>query len=664
MSIKKRLFLGVAISIILAILFISVVLIGSGKIAKKSKENNVARKIELAISELNIVMYEYLLYHEKRMRQQWIAKYNSIKEILRREEEVKKLTQVDYATLGNLFSQITVNYATRQKLIQEGALQAKIDIPIRLEEGLVTQLLIKSHSIISDASMFAEKAQAEAKEIQRIANMLGLILVTFFAFTVTTALLVIARSISEPLNELIKSTEIIGKGDLDHKVEIKTKDELGELAAAFNQMTKRRKRAEEALQQRGHDLGERIKELNCLYEISTLIQTSETTIENILQNVAELIPHAWQYPEITGARILWNQREYLTKNFKKTKWVQSSNIITAGRHTGSLEVIYLEERPEEDEGPFLKEEKNLIHAVTEMLGKTIEHFQAEAEIKNYHKNLEKMIKQRTAELDKRVLEVEQLNSAMTNMLEDLRVSNESLESTSKQLAEANKELEAFAYSVSHDLRAPLRAITGFSEMLVEDYGDKLDQDGRRQLGVIQNSARDMGQLIDNLLAFSRLGRKSLKKSEINMNTLADEVTETLQLVEKKQKISLNVKELPSVSGDHALIREVFVNLLSNAIKYTRPVKEPVIEIDSRTEGNENIYYIKDNGVGFDIKYKEKLFQVFQRLHSAEEFEGTGIGLALVQRIIHRHGGRVWGEGKENEGATFYFSLPKDNKLKV
>ncbi|KKK66285.1 hypothetical protein LCGC14_2965630, partial [marine sediment metagenome] len=222
---------------------------------------------------------------------------------------------------------------------------------------------------------------------------------------------------------------------------------------------------------------------------------------------------------------------------------------------------------------------------------------------------------------------------MVNLLEDLRASNESLDSTSKQLAGANKEMDAFVYSVSHDLRAPLRAITGFSEMLVEDYGYKLDEEAKRQLGVIQNSVRGMGQLIDDLLAFSRLGRRSLKMSEIDIRVLVDEATETLQFVEKKQKISLNVKELPLAFGDRAMIREVLVNLISNAIKYSRPSDKPTIEISGRIEGDESIYFVRDNGVGFDMKYADKLFKVFQRLHSAEEFEGTGIGLALVERII-------------------------------
>ena len=282
----------------------------------------------------------------------------------------------------------------------------------------------------------------------------------------------------------------------------------------------------------------------------------------------------------------------------------------------------------------------------------------EEDLEKYRENLEEMIKERSAELNKRISEVEQLNNAMMNLLEDLRVSNEILEIRTQQLKDANKELDAFAYSVSHDLRIPLRAIVGFSKMVFEDYGDKLDEEGQRKLNIIQNSGKDMGQLIDDLLAFSRLGRKAMSMSDINMGHLAEEVFEQLRLNASGQTVRLNIQDLSPAYGDRSLIREVFVNLISNAIKFSKPSEVTVVELSGKTEGKEILYSVKDNGVGFDMKYADKLFQVFQRLHSTEEFEGTGVGLSLVQRIIHRHGGRVWAEGKVNEGATFYFTLPR------
>jgi signal transduction histidine kinase len=249
--------------------------------------------------------------------------------------------------------------------------------------------------------------------------------------------------------------------------------------------------------------------------------------------------------------------------------------------------------------------------------------------------------------------------------DELRCLNSELEQRvqerTRKLEEANKELESFSYSVSHDLRAPLRAIDGFSRILIEDYAGKLDENGKRVLDVIRGNTQNMGRLIDDLLAFSRLGRKQIEASPVNMTDLADDVFQKLQFGLTDQKIQFKLGPLPGTTGDPALIRQVFVNLLSNAAKYSKPRAETVIEVNGRCENGDCIYYVKDNGVGFDMTYSQKLFGVFQRLHSIEEFEGTGVGLAIVQRIVHRHGGRVWAEGKVEEGATFYFSLPKESE---
>lgn len=228
-----------------------------------------------------------------------------------------------------------------------------------------------------------------------------------------------------------------------------------------------------------------------------------------------------------------------------------------------------------------------------------------------------------------------------------------------QLETVNKELLAFSYSVSHDLRSPLRAIDGFAQMLVEDYGGTLNAEASGWLQIIRDRAKDMGRLIDDLLSFSRLGRQELGKSAIDMTNVAQIVVAHLRLAAADRNIEFDVGTLPPAVGDPGLVRAVFENLLGNAVKYTAPRETAVISLQGAQKGNECIYSVTDNGVGFDMKYANKIFLVFQRLHSADEFEGTGIGLALVQRIILRHGGRVWAEGRENKGATFYFSLPAD-----
>jgi light-regulated signal transduction histidine kinase (bacteriophytochrome) len=230
-----------------------------------------------------------------------------------------------------------------------------------------------------------------------------------------------------------------------------------------------------------------------------------------------------------------------------------------------------------------------------------------------------------------------------------------------QLETANNELESFSYSVSHDLRAPLRAIDGYARMILKRQAGKFDEDTLSKFNVIRSSTQMMGQLIDDLLAFSRLGRKNMSMSMIDMDQLVREVWTILQDVNPGRNMIMTVNGIPSGCGDRSLIKQVYFNLISNAVKFTKYRDAACIEAGGHTEGNENIYYVRDNGTGFDMAYYDKLFGVFQRLHSSDDFEGTGVGLATVQRIVHRHGGRVWAEGEVDEGATFYFSLPSSER---
>ena len=227
-----------------------------------------------------------------------------------------------------------------------------------------------------------------------------------------------------------------------------------------------------------------------------------------------------------------------------------------------------------------------------------------------------------------------------------------------QLEAANRELEAFSYSVSHDLRTPLITIEGFVRLLLKRYSPQLDEKGQQFLNAIQKSTKQMGQLINDLLALSRLKRQEYSVTLINMGELSRTVFAELKMINPGRKLKFIVKNFPEAQGDASLMHQVFMNLLSNAIKFSRKRDVAIIETGGLEGKEENTYYVKDNGVGFDMQDADKLFGVFQRLHSADEYEGTGIGLAIVQRIITRHGGKVWAEGKVDEGATFYFTLPK------
>lgn len=240
----------------------------------------------------------------------------------------------------------------------------------------------------------------------------------------------------------------------------------------------------------------------------------------------------------------------------------------------------------------------------------------------------------------------------------LRSLNRELTKETVKLADANNELEAFAYSVSHDLRVPLRAIDGFSRIVIEDYEDKLDEEGTRLLNVVRDNTKKMGQLIDDILLLSRAGRQEMNISDLDMSSLAKNIYTDFYQDTNGRAIIFSVDDLPKAKGDRALITQVFTNLISNAIKFTGEKDISKIEVGFNKDKEDNIYYVKDNGAGFDMKYYDKLFGLFQRLHTQDKFNGTGVGLSIVQRIISRHGGRVWGEGKVDKGATIYFSLPK------
>ena len=632
------------------------------------------------------------------------------------------------------------------------------------------------------------------------------------------------------------------------------------------------KELERELGQVKHKLQKRIKEINCIYAFSHLFER-DGSLDDTSRGLIELLPQAYQYPDITAARITLRGQVFETQNFKETVWKQSAPIVAAGEQVGTLEIVYLKKKGEGDEGPFLKEERYLLDAVASRFARVIERKRGEENLRHSEGKYRTLVESSSdailmldkkrrivscgeaflrlfgyergevegqsvriihisessfvqfgqlcypaieregtyrtewyfARKDGSIFPVETVTSAIKNpkgvatryvaiirditerkrveellqreretffsilqkapyglilmekggtyiyvnpeftrmtgytledaptgkewfykaypdpeyrrqvrraWLEDIsgrglarvfsvvrkdgqvrelefrpptvldeerlivtlsdvsarkraeaeiRRLNEELEQRvmerTRQLEAVNKELEAFSYSVSHELRTPLLTIEGFCRILQRDYATHLDDRGSQFLDIITTGARKMGRLIDNFLAFSRLGHQEIETSDIAMAELVEEVIRELQAVDGERGTQVIVRELPAARGDRAMIRQVVSNLVSNAFKFTRITEAPVIEIGGETAESLSCYYVRDNGVGFAMEQAGRLFAVFERLHAGEQFEGTGVGLATVHRIIDRHGGKVWAEGEPGRGATFYFTLP-------
>ncbi len=445
------------------------------------------------------------------------------------------------------------------------------------------------------------------------------ITVLVMAVALTVAYLIsraLQKQISQPILSLAETARAVSdRQDYSVRATQQGKDELGLLTDAFNQMLTRIQEQNQALQKSERRFRALIEhssdsisvidaENRILYLSPSVVAVEGYTAEELVGRNGLEFTHPEDLPRVQAAI-----RQLLDQPGKAIP------VLWRRRHK---------------DGHWLWLEGVAVNLLNDpAIGGIVTNYrdvtgrkQAEEEIRTLNANLEERVQERTA-----------------------------------QLEAANKELEAFSYSVSHDLRAPLRGVDGYIRMLQEDYADRLDAEGNRMIEVVSSEAKRMGRLIDDLLAFSRLGREQMSRAPVDMTALGQAVFENLTRTATVAPPRFDLKPLPPAQGDLAMLRQVFTNLISNAVKFSRHNPNPTVEVGGSNGDGEMTYYVKDNGVGFDEKYAHKLFGVFQRLHSEAEFEGTGVGLALVQRIVRRHGGRVWAESKLGTGATFYFTLP-------
>ncbi|MCF7794673.1 MAG: PAS domain S-box protein [Candidatus Cloacimonetes bacterium] len=418
---------------------------------------------------------------------------------------------------------------------------------------------------------------------------------------------------------------------------------------------KQRSRAEESLKDSRTQLFSIIKNsTNVFYTHTSKHQITYISpqIEKILGYTANEALRVWT--ELASDHPANKKALELTEKALKTGETQEPYEIELVHKNGSKVWVEAHEAPVKSGDSMI-----IVGSLTDITARKT----AQKELEKHKDNLEKMVMERTKELQDQNKKYALTQKALSYLMDDINEMRTEVEETNEQLIYANKELESFSYSVSHDLRAPLRAINGFATILGEEYGEVLDDQAFEYLDIVKDNATQMSNLINDLLEFSRVSRKDIKGDKFNIYKEFDSVFNELAKHHPDKNIELKLHDMVEVHADRKMIRQVIHNLISNAIKYSSKEEKIFIEIGMNEKAKEYEFYIKDNGVGFNEEYRNKLFGVFQRLHTPEEFEGTGVGLAIVKRIILKHRGKVRAEAVEDEGATFYFSLPKHFKQK-
>jgi PAS domain S-box-containing protein len=621
MKIKTKLQVTTAVSLIVALVIGLILFFSVRQVNESIKKDMATDEIIKGLFELNILTNYYLLHHEERAKTQWQLKHDSIKRFLegievKSPEKIVLLKRMreGHKDIKNIFSQMVENY--------EGHGDEKEGISQELNEMLVGNLETKSRSMVSDAYQLAEISSTRLIASQQKTYLLVLLSSLTIVVVVATVSFSIYSGVVKPIGKLHEGTEIIGAGNLDYKVGTMAKDEVGQLSRAFDQMTIQLKESFTRLE----------KEITERKLAEEALRESEKKYRELVDNALVGI----YMTGLNGEIIFANKALAKMYEFESPEEMMSSSILSRYKNNENRKVL-------------------------------IETLKKEGEVNNYE--LEHLTKSGktinillSATFEANVLSGMVMDITKRNQAEEeIRRLNAELEQRvvgrTAQLEAANKELEAFSYSVSHDLRAPLRSIDGFSQALQEDYGEKVEGQGKDYIRRIRAATKRMADLIDALLTLSRVTRSEIRLENFDLSRLARTIAADLQKIQPDRQAEFIIPEGLTANGDARLLRIVIENLIGNAWKFTSKKENACIELGSLQQGDGKLaYFVKDNGAGFDMAYADKLFGAFQRLHGAEEFSGTGIGLATVQRIIHRHGGRVWAEGKPEKGATFYFTF--------
>lgn len=488
-----------------------------------------------------------------------------------------------------------------------------------------SRMAVQSQSLVSEASHLAELYENQANQLRRVNLIAIYAMMGVFIVYLLVNYLFLQRRILKSLGKLHTGTATIGAGNLDFKIDVRENDEIGDLARDFNRMTSSLKEVTASKTDLETEITRRIEIEEKLRISNEQLHKNTRKLEEEIEQrkKAEVeIAHLASFPELNPNPVLEmdNSGNILYANPANRKMLP--DLLQVGREhpfLAGLDDLF----KSRETGPINRD----INIGDSWYEQTITWVPSTQSYRIYgrditaRKEAEEVLQKRTAELEI-----------------------------------SNRELESFSYTVSHDLRAPLRSMDGFSQALIEDYADKLDEEGKGWLQNIRNSSQRMAHLIDDILGLSRVVRTELKFEWVNLSEIAGSIAERLTETEPARDIEFDIAPDIKVWGDSGLLSLVLENLLGNACKFTAGTKFAHIEFGTSQQNGKRVFYVRDNGVGFNMKYSNKLFKPFQRLHSDKEFHGTGIGLVTVERIIKRHGGNVWAESIEGKGATFYFTL--------
>lgn len=616
------------------------------------------------IYDLNFLTYDYLQSMSDRAEEQWQGQYEKLNssmpkvlEAVRFPEDAAKGIWDDYGRLAVVFEKIAENRGQQPP--------GSTSLNSELHKRLAAQMLIRSRAFYTKSNRLMDNSFQAMEKAHLLISMIG-----FGIFVIFTVLLVyLSFFILVPMYPRIAGLRLgfskIAGGQLDHRVEVTSGDEFSQVEESFNKTVEQlsktivsrslledeiieRREGQYRLEQVGKSLRMLTDSVFMFFAVSGKIFFTSAGTSSTLGFTEEEL-HTMSFAELLDEKDRTRLTTFLGRADRDASWQLSGTSLpdrTGQRVPMGINIEYVQ---------MDDHTQNYCIAIARDMSAQKAY---EQELLHMKEELELRIQERTRDLQIRVNESEQLNRAMINLLDDLQTSNRRLEETSVKLTQSNKDLEAFSYSVSHDLRAPLRSLSGFSQLLEKKSEGILDDKCLHYIRIISQSAIQMAELIDDLLNFSRIGRKALSVKRCNIRNLFQESIAVLEPELQGRTISWQLGDMPDVMVDQNLTRLVIINLISNAVKFTVQQDHANIVISHEEQEAMDIFVVKDNGVGFDMKYKDKLFNLFQRLHSQKDFKGTGVGLANVHRIIRRHGGDVWAEGALGEGAAFYFSIPK------